>query len=248
VDQTQLAQVVGGVRTGIGAALVVVPGVAGRIWIGPGAASPGAKVLARAVGARDLVLGLRTLETAGDRERSALWLHLGFLADAADMAAAVLAWRQLSPFRRVAVPLVAGGVGLAGYQAWRAVRHGEGEPTAAEVLGQDLTEAGGPSVGPDPDATPPLGVAGRTPPPGAGASRGEATNGDGQGSGDGTRGATMELDENRLLSLEEAAEQIGSPPAQVRAMVEEGLLEPEAGTDPPQFRFAVVQAARLAGG
>ena len=164
------------------------------------------------------------------------------------MAAAVLAWRQLSPFRRVAVPLVAGGVGLAGYQAWRAVRHGESEPTAAEVLGQDLTEAGGPSVGPDPDATPPLGVAGRTPPPGAGASRGEATDGDGQGSGDGTRGATMELDENRLLSLEEAAEQIGSPPAQVRAMVEEGLLEPEAGTDPPQFRFAVVQAARLAGG
>jgi hypothetical protein len=234
VDQTQLAQAVGGVRTGIGAALVVMPGVAGRIWIGPGAASPGAKVLARAVGARDLVLGLRTLETSGDRERAALWLHLGFLADAADVAAAVLAWRQLSPFRRLAVPLVAGGVGLAGYQAWRMVRHGDGEPSAAEVLGENLTEGGEAAVTADADGTPP---------PGEGAS-----GGDGQTSPAGTGGSPTEIDESRLLSLEEAAEEIGSPPAQVMAMVEEGLLEPEAGTDPPQFRFGVVQAARLAGG
>lgn len=228
MDATQLTQAIGGVRAGVGAALVLMPGVSGRIWIGPGAGDGGAKVLARAVGARDVVLGVRTLEAAGDGDRAALWLHLGYLASAADVAGAVLGWRNLSPVRRVLVPVAAGAVGVAGYQAWRMLRSADGEPSTGEVLGEDLAE-----------------------PTSAGSSNGSssssASTSAGSSSPSSGRSGTATLQEARILSLEEAAAELGAPPEQVEAMVEEGLIEPES-TDPLTFRASVVQAAHLAGG
>ncbi len=109
----------GVVRLGVGAALVVAPRWAGRIWVGPGADGPGSLVFARALGARDLVLGARILQGLAKGEPVHHWVAAGFAADAADLTAALIATRHLSPGRRVAIPLVAAAVGVLGFQAMR---------------------------------------------------------------------------------------------------------------------------------
>ena len=109
----------GVIRAGVGAALVAAPGWAGRIWVGPGADGPGSKVFARALGARDVVLGARILLGVQRGEPVGHWIGAGFAADAADVAATVVAGRHLTPARRAAMPLVAGAVGVAGVLAGR---------------------------------------------------------------------------------------------------------------------------------
>lgn len=121
MDPKVLATVMGVVRSGVGGALVVAPGWAGRIWIGPDADGPATKVLARALGARDVVLGAGMLAAAaaGDSERSGRLLQLGVAADAADVAATIIAARHLEGRRGVVMPVIAGAVGIAGVAVWK---------------------------------------------------------------------------------------------------------------------------------
>lgn len=109
----------GVVRLGVGAALVAAPRWAGRIWVGPGADGPGSLVFARALGARDVALGLRILDGVRKGEPVRHWVAAGFAADAADVAAALVAGRHLTPGRRVAMPLIAGAVGALGVWSGR---------------------------------------------------------------------------------------------------------------------------------
>lgn len=113
----KLALFVGALRFGIGSALVIAPKFAGRIWIGDTAGGKGIDVFARAIGARDVVLGAQTLAAVRGESPSRHWLKLGFAADAADAAATVVAFRSLSGARRVAMPLIAGAVAAVGYTA-----------------------------------------------------------------------------------------------------------------------------------
>lgn len=113
--------VFGSIRLGVGGALVAAPGFAGRIWVGPDADGPGARVFARAIGARDVALGLRTLDAVRNEREARHWLVSGYVADAADVAATVIAWRNLSRGRRIAMPLVAAAVGALGYVAAKAL-------------------------------------------------------------------------------------------------------------------------------
>lgn len=108
------------VRAGVGVALMVAPGWAGRIWVGPGADGPGSKVFARALGARDVALGVQILRglSRGDVVRH--WVLAGFVADAADVTASVIASKNMTPARRLLVPLVAAAVGAAGFSSWKA--------------------------------------------------------------------------------------------------------------------------------
>src|SRR3954451_16103112 len=76
-----LEQALGAVRLGVGVALVIAPGWAGRIWVGPGSDGPGSKVFARAVGARDVALGARILNGARSGEPVGHWIRAGFAAD-----------------------------------------------------------------------------------------------------------------------------------------------------------------------
>jgi hypothetical protein len=117
MDDNTTIKLLGAVRVGVGAALVAAPGFAGRIWVGPNADGPGTKVFARAIGARDVLLGLRTFAALRDGESPARWLQLGFAADAADAAATLVAFKSLTPARRLAMPLIAGAVGFLGYTA-----------------------------------------------------------------------------------------------------------------------------------
>ena len=117
MNAQKLALVVGALRLGIGSALVVAPKFAGGIWIGETAGGKGIDVFARAIGARDVVLGAQTLAAVRAEGPSKHWLKLGFAADAADALATALAFKTLSGSRRIAMPLIAGAVAAAGYTA-----------------------------------------------------------------------------------------------------------------------------------
>ena len=111
------AMALAGARIAIGASLVLAPGLAGRIFVGPGADGPGGKVFARIVGGRDVVLGAAVLVALQNGEPVAALLRLGFASDVADALATAVAARNLTPARRFLMPVLAAAAGIAGYLA-----------------------------------------------------------------------------------------------------------------------------------
>ena len=98
-------------RIGVGAAFVLLPGIAGRMWIGPDAARRPVKVLARAFGVRDLAIGLGVV-IALDRGTPARgWIEAGALSDTIDTCASLLAGSSIPPGIRL--PAIAIGAGSA---------------------------------------------------------------------------------------------------------------------------------------
>jgi hypothetical protein len=105
-------------RIGIGAALLFAPALAVRAWIGEDSERPAAKVLTRALGARDIAIGLGIV-IAIDRGAPARgWLEASLLADGADFVATLLGGRALPITGRLGVLAMAGG--SAGIGAWLA--------------------------------------------------------------------------------------------------------------------------------
>lgn len=117
-------------RTAVGAALLVAPGMA-RVWVGAPATRPGGKVLTRALGMRDVALGVGLLRAVGEDRDIGRWLAAGVLADGTDLAATLLAWDRLPSVGRVGVTAAAAsGVGLGLGLAWtrRSARRAEAQP------------------------------------------------------------------------------------------------------------------------
>jgi hypothetical protein len=93
----------------VGAAFVLAPGIAGRLWIGPDAGRGSSKVLARAFGGRDLTLGLGVVIALDRGAPVRGWIEGGVLSDAIDVAASLLAGDSIPPdVRRGALALGAG--------------------------------------------------------------------------------------------------------------------------------------------
>jgi len=91
-----LAQLVAWGRIGLGVSAVVAPSRAARPWIGVDAGAPGSRLLARAMGGRDLALGIGALRGLGLSDPEARpWVALGGMADAVDALATVLAFGSL---------------------------------------------------------------------------------------------------------------------------------------------------------
>ncbi len=108
-------------RIGIGLALFAAPRTAARLWLGH-EVSPGAGLLARGLGARDLAIGVGTL-VALDGERDVdPWMDAAAAADTADGAAALLARRELDTQVVVGTAVVAFGSALAGLALKNALR------------------------------------------------------------------------------------------------------------------------------
>jgi hypothetical protein len=105
VDHRQLLRTIAAGRVVVGVALVALPGTAAGTWIGPVAKDPAAKVMTRAMGARDLAIGLGTLHALQEGASARTWSLAGAASDAVDAAATVLAIRHLG--LRRAVPLLA---------------------------------------------------------------------------------------------------------------------------------------------
>ena len=105
-------------RVALGVAALVSPSVPARPWVGASADELGAQVFGRALGARDLALGLGALgvgrkESPGSRSAGA-WYAAGALSDALDVAVTVAAWQRLPRGSRWLVAASAGGAAVAG--------------------------------------------------------------------------------------------------------------------------------------
>lgn len=107
MDYRQLVRMLAAGRVVVGAALVVLPGVAGSQWVGPTAHEAETKVFARALGVRDLALGLGTLNALDKGEPVRSWVQLGGLSDAVDFAATAIALRRIGARRALPLMVVA---------------------------------------------------------------------------------------------------------------------------------------------
>jgi len=97
----RLAQLVALGRIGIGCTALVAPTLMTRPWIGHGAATADARLLARTMGGRDLALGLGTLRALGvDPAEARPWVALAGVADAIDATVTILAFRRLPRLTR----------------------------------------------------------------------------------------------------------------------------------------------------
>src|SRR5215208_737630 len=110
-------------RIGVGAAFVLVPGLAGRMWIGSDARRRPVKVLARAFGVRDLAIGLGVVIALDRGTPVRGWIEAGVLSDAIDTAASLLAGSSIPPAIRW--PCVALGAGSAALGALLAPQFAE---------------------------------------------------------------------------------------------------------------------------
>ena len=92
----RIAQMLALARIAIGCTALASPVVMTRPWIGDAAETPTARLLARAMGGRDLVLGIGTLRALeiGDSEARP-WVALAGVADAIDAVVTIEAFRRL---------------------------------------------------------------------------------------------------------------------------------------------------------
>ncbi|GGI05007.1 DUF4267 domain-containing protein [Egicoccus halophilus] len=102
-------------RIGLGLALFLAPERAARGWIGDDAGSNGAATAVRALGARDVALGVGMLAAIGDDHTDLRrWVEAGIVADLADGAATLLGGRT-DRTRGLVVVMAASGAAFGGW-------------------------------------------------------------------------------------------------------------------------------------
>ena len=113
-------------RVALGLTALAWPSVPARPWVGVTADDLAVRVFARALGARDLALGLGALAAlarAAEEPGSASgWVAAGALCDALDVAASLSSWRELPRVTRWLVAASAGGAAAIGAAGAVAVR------------------------------------------------------------------------------------------------------------------------------
>jgi hypothetical protein len=109
-----VAQARGRIAFGLG--FLLLPGLTGRMWVGRDAERTGTKLFIRAMGARDLAIGLGVV-IAFDRGAPVRgWLEASTLADLADFAATLIARDEIPPSAVPQALAIAGGSAALG--AW----------------------------------------------------------------------------------------------------------------------------------
>lgn len=122
------AQAVAAGRAALGLAALAWPQIPARPWVGNAADGVAGQVFGRALGARDLALGLGALnamrrpQLAADPAPARAWVVAGAFSDALDVAASLAEWRRLPRAGRWLVALSAGGAALTGAAGAAAVR------------------------------------------------------------------------------------------------------------------------------
>ncbi len=120
------ARTVAAGRVALGLTALAWPSVPARPWVGGAADELAARVFGRALGARDLALGLGALAAlqgpATGTASASAWVAAGALSDALDVVASVSSWRELPRIGRWLVVASAGGAALAGAAGALAVR------------------------------------------------------------------------------------------------------------------------------
>jgi hypothetical protein len=115
------AWAVAGGRVAIGVAALARPSVPSRPWVGETADGVAVRVFGRALGARDLALGLGALDALRRRDAdpgsARTWVAAGALSDALDVVGSLASWRELPRAGRWLVILSAGAAALTGAAA-----------------------------------------------------------------------------------------------------------------------------------
>jgi hypothetical protein len=94
-------------RVAIGAGLLLMPRRSGRAWLGHVADDAGARAGVRAIGGRDLALGLGLVRADLRKEPLTGWVAAGALADATDAEAMLLSYRHLPSRTRLPILILA---------------------------------------------------------------------------------------------------------------------------------------------
>jgi hypothetical protein len=121
-DAETLAKAIALVRIGIGITALAAPAVMAGPWVGAAAKVPQAKLLARAMGMRDVALGAGALLACARGEDAHSWVRMGALSDAMDATLTAASFRRLPKLGRWGVLASAGGAAVAGL--WAASRMG----------------------------------------------------------------------------------------------------------------------------
>jgi hypothetical protein len=105
-------------RVALGVTALAWPWVPARPWVGAAADDVAAQVFGRALGARDLALGLGALAAlqgpAAGAGSARAWVAAGALSDALDVVASLKSWPELPRVTRWLVAASAGGAALVG--------------------------------------------------------------------------------------------------------------------------------------
>jgi hypothetical protein len=111
------AQALAGGRAALGLTFFLLPKVGSGLWTGD-TKTPAVRVLSRALGARDMALGLGALVAMRNNGPVRGWLEAGGFADAGDALATIIAWKRLPRVRRwLVIVAAAGAAALAGVLA-----------------------------------------------------------------------------------------------------------------------------------
>jgi hypothetical protein len=128
-------------RTAIGVTALAEPALIARPWVGPapeGAKGAAGRVFGRALGGRDLALGLGALAAlqrapvAGHRD-AARWVAVAALADSLDVLATAAAWDDLPTVTRWLVAGSAAAAAAVGAVAAWSLITGEATTSAARA-------------------------------------------------------------------------------------------------------------------
>ncbi|MEO1061540.1 MAG: hypothetical protein AAFZ07_08995 [Actinomycetota bacterium] len=121
-DPLTLDLALAGARAALGVGLLLAPGAVASMIVGDAARSPGAKLLSRAAGVRDMsmaVVSIWALDRPDDLPRTH---RLHAIVDACDAAAGVVAFRHLTPLGRAFAVVGGSSSALTGYvqsRRWR---------------------------------------------------------------------------------------------------------------------------------
>jgi hypothetical protein len=114
-------------RVAFGVVAFAAPTLPSRPWVGTDAGRASARTLTRALGARDVALGLGTLLAQRHRSPVRGWLEASALADAGDVAATLASWGSRPRLGRLGVLAAAAGGAVACSVLARLVTAGGGE-------------------------------------------------------------------------------------------------------------------------
>ncbi len=112
-DVRRLARANAAARSALGIVALTLPGMALAPWVGGARRDPAARLLARALGGRDLAIGVGALQALRAGGQLGPWALAGGLADAGDVVVTLLSWRALPRRGRLAVLAAASGGVLA---------------------------------------------------------------------------------------------------------------------------------------
>ncbi len=105
-------------RVVLGLTALAWPSVPARPWVGAAADDLAARVFGRALGARDIALGLGALTAmqrpAAQRGSARAWVAAGAMSDALDVVASLSSWRELPQRGRWLVIASASGAAVTG--------------------------------------------------------------------------------------------------------------------------------------